>query len=57
MGARSRIQAASPFLAAAILAASLSGAPARAQLASTPPPPTPVVDSTVLTLILSLIHI
>lgn len=38
-------------LAAAIVSASLAGSAARAQLASTPPPPTPVVDSTVLTLI------
>ena len=38
-------------LALAIVSASLAGPAARAQLASTPPPPTPVVDSTVLTLI------
>jgi ribonuclease BN (tRNA processing enzyme) len=38
-------------IAAAALSASLAGPVAHAQLASTPPPPTPVVDSTVLTLI------
>ncbi|MGZ3274766.1 MAG: MBL fold metallo-hydrolase [Caulobacteraceae bacterium] len=38
-------------LALAIVSAGLAGPAARAQLASTPPPPTPVVDSTVLTLI------
>lgn len=37
--------------AAAVLSASLAGPAARAQLASATPPPTPVVDSTVLTLI------
>src|SRR5215469_4704870 len=50
MGAGSRLRIASPS-AILIAAALLAGPAARAQLASTPPPPTPVVDSTVLTLI------
>ena len=41
----------SAAIAIAALSASLAGPAARAQLASTPPAPTPVVDSTVLTLI------
>lgn len=38
-------------MAAVVLSASLAGPAARAQLANATPPPTPVVDSTVLTLI------
>jgi ribonuclease BN (tRNA processing enzyme) len=46
-----RLGAARTAMVFAALSAGLSGPAARAQLASTPPPPTPVVDSTVLTLI------